>query len=584
MFYQKLAKIHNSGQSHSLILCGNVYDLFWNGKTFEPLIPFLCTKVSGLIQVVYEINGPIRIIKDEKDVENENKNKDKLRAAWIEWKTGMDENALAIKDMKTPNRPTAKIRASEFDDHLISAIGNPERAMEFLRQLALCSRQTRKENLFIIVEGADMLLPTGNGDVSSLNDKQLHRISIIYDWISDPNFINGNDTVVFIAESKSLIHPRISRLPHVTSIQVPSPDLDARKLCLGQASIKNIEEIAQFTAGLTIYALQALTKIAVDGVIPIEETIKKVEEFIQSQLGEDVVEFKRPTHTLKDCVGNKKLIKFLETVLIPRLRNGADSLPGAVAAGPIGGGKTYVFEALAAMLNMPVLLLKNLRSMWFGQTDVIAERLERLLEVLYAAGIFVDEADLAFGGLGEGVHETEKRLTGRIQTIMSDPRFRGRIFWLLMTARIHRLSPDMRRPGRVGDLIIPILDPEGEDRKDFIKWMLRGIVVGESEVNDNENENIIAAIDKYLPKDCSAASFSSLRSNLKFRKKFATEQDLLFEVRDFIQPAIAKTRRYQTLQALMNCTRRSLLPAGVTDKDRENWEQEVRQLELQGIN
>ena len=35
---------------------------------------------------------------------------------------------------------------------------------------------------------------------------------------------------------------------------------------------------------------------------------------------------------------------------------------------------------------------------------------------------------------------------------------RGRVLWLLMTARIHLLSPDIRRPGRVGDLIIPILD------------------------------------------------------------------------------------------------------------------------------
>ena len=48
--------------------------------------------------------------------------------------------------------------------------------------------------------------------------------------------------------------------------------------------------------------------------------------------------------------------------------------------------------------------------------------------------------------------------------------------WLLMTARIHALSPDIRRPGRVGDLIVPVLDPTGEDRLAFIEWMLRGIV------------------------------------------------------------------------------------------------------------
>ncbi len=55
-------------------------------------------------------------------------------------------------------------------------------------------------------------------------------------------------------------------------------------------------------------------------------------------------------------------------------------------------------------------------------------------------------------------------------------------------------------------------------------------------------------------------------------------------IKDFITPAIGPTRRYQTLQALVNCTRRSLLPdPSVTDEERAQWEQEIRQLELQGI-
>ena len=53
----------------------------------------------------------------------------------------------------------------------------------------------------------------------------------------------------------------------------------------------------------------------------------------------------------------------------------------------------------------------------------------------------------------------------KIQAMMSDPALKGRVFWLLMTARIHLLSPDLRRPGRAGDLIIPVLDPEG------VRWL-----------------------------------------------------------------------------------------------------------------
>ncbi len=44
-------------------------------------------------------------------------------------------------------------------------------------------------------------------------------------------------------------------------------------------------------------------------------------------------------------------------------------------------------------------------------------------------------------------------------------------------------------------------------------------------------------------------------------------------VRDQLPPAIEETRRYQTLQALVNCTRRSLLPdPNVTEDQRREWE------------
>ena len=41
---------------------------------------------------------------------------------------------------------------------------------------------------------------------------------------------------------------------------------------------------------------------------------------------------------------------------------------------------------------MVVLVLKNIRSQWFGQTDVVFERLRRVLNALAKVLIFVDEA------------------------------------------------------------------------------------------------------------------------------------------------------------------------------------------------
>ena len=299
-------------------------------------------------------------------------------------------------------------------------------------------------------------------------------------------------------------------------------------------------------------------------------------------MGEDIVEFKKPLHTLKDVIGFARLKQFLADDLIPRFQSGEDdALPGAAVCGPIGGGKTFIFEALAAELDMVVLVLKNIRSQWFGQTDVIFERLRRVLEALAKVVIFVDEADTQFGGVGPDAHETERRLTGKIQAMMSDSRLRGKVIWLLMTARIHLLSPDIRRPGRAGDLIIPVLDPHGDDRRAFMEWTLAPAIG--AALSDKEWQGFDA-----LTKGYAASNFAALRSELKARAKRAggklAMEDVQKVVKDLIPPDIADTRRYQTLQALVNCTRRSLLPnPEATDQDRQAWNEEIRRLELKGV-
>jgi hypothetical protein len=84
----------------------------------------------------------------------------------------------------------------------------------------------------------------------------------------------------------------------------------------------------------------------------------------------------------------------------------------------------------------------------------------------------------------------------------------------------------------------------------------------------------------------SAASFASLRSELLAKAKGGklSIEAVIEIVNDHLPPAIALARRYQTLQALVNCTRRSLLPdPNVTDEDREKWSEELRKLEAMGI-
>ena len=601
-FLKEAGRVVNSGQSRTLALTGNIHDLFGVGdedrEDYVPLVDYLAAhwNLSGIVLAVYELNGPIRF--------NSPEDQKKMRDAWLQWRSGYDGQKLTIRQLTAWGQTAKELNriVDTYDDSLRQALNNPTLALELMRQMCLCSRSRiggrplLAERLIILVEGADMILP--EAPITSLNDVDRQRIGICHDWFSDPGFVNGEDTVLLLAESRSQLHHRISNLPQLLEVEIPAPDLESRKHFIswfnrtqtGDRKIRlwsSQHALAAFTAGLSLHALMQLLKGALheNKTLTQELVIDKVKEYIQSQLGEDVVEFKKPQHALKNIVGFSGLKSFLRTELIPRLNaEGEEALSGAAIAGPIGSGKTYIFEAVATELNTIVLVIKNIRSQWFGQTDVLFERLRRVLIALSKALIFMDEADTQLGGVGADAHPTERRLTGRIQAMMSDPILRGRIAWLLLTARIHLLSPDLRRPGRAGDLIIPVLDPEGEDIDEFLHWVVAP--VREKKLAAKQLEAL-----KKATANRSAAGYASLRSELKAKAKAKGGEgrldfpEILAIIADHVPPAIAKTRRYQTLQALINCTRRSLLPPAVRNNDeiREQWEQELRRLESQGI-
>lgn len=605
-FLGRAGRVLNSGQARTLLLTGNLHDLFWlprgdraglpEGEAelgeYVPLVDFLRHHwdVSGKILVVYELNGPVRFVRPE--------DRDRVRDAWLKWRTGRDEDQLAIERMLAGRRFDAEQEslAGAFDQNLHKAIGNPSVAFELLRQMCLCSR-TRlpdgsaclADDLVVIVEAADLALP--ESPVPSLSDADRRRLAICHDWFADPGFLAANDAVVLLVESRSLLHHRIAGLPPVLEVEVPSPDAGHRRHFVEWFRRKHPQrtfsmwstddDLVDLTAGLSLQALSQLLKGASHGEGRLDRAavVARVEAFLRTQLGDDVVELEKPEHRLSDVVGATRLKEFLRDELIPRFQtSGPGALPGAAVAGPIGSGKTFIFQAVAAELDAVVLTLKNLRSQWFGQTDVIFERLRRVLGVLGRVVIFVDEADTQFGGVDQGTHATERRLTGRIQQMMSDPKLRGRVFWLLMTARIHALSADIRRPGRVGDLILPVLDPEGDDRRAFLRWVLRKVF---TEVSDEAVDRLDAETEGW-----SAAAFAALRSQLSAQaaRGEMTLDDVVDLVHDLLSPAIGDVRRYQTLQALRNCTRRRLLPdPSVSDAERAEWEEEIRRLEARGI-
>lgn len=598
-FLLDAGKILNSKQTNALVVHGNILDLFprtGGDRTHVPLIPLMTEAwdIPGVIQIVYELNGPLNF-RNDGDVA-------KLEPLWNEWR-GWTPVPMRHAEADGRTRPES------FQECLLKAVGNPTFTLEFLRQVTLCLRQARKgkplaaiPSLIIFLEGAEMLLPPGGGDIASLPMADRQRLNIILDWFAEPDFLGGKDSVLLITESIQSLHPKIRSLPQVMAVDVPLPGAEERKAYV-QAVLgaipegaespfwAGVDEFTDATAGLTLHSLgQVLREWQYSRKqITISEVVSKVERSFQMELGEDVIEFKKPEQRMKDLVGAGALRSFLQDRLIPRISAPGKelALPGFAVAGPIRGGKTFIFEAMAAELDMPVIMLKNFRSQWFGQSDVILDKLVRVLRSLRKALIFIDEADTQFGGVGKDVHETEKRLTGKLQQVMSDPAFRGKIFWVLLSARIHLLSPDMRGPGRAGGLIIPVLDPVGEDRREFTRWMI-GKTLGEK-----PTDAVVDEVGALLgPELAYAGVFLALKSELAEEKAFRKVPHLTLEevkavIRNYLPPPLEDTRRYQTLQALLNCTRKDLIPEAYLRGDllesRKAWMAELADLEARGV-
>jgi len=81
----------------------------------------------------------------------------------------------------------------------------------------MCSRAESglDEHLIVILENAEMIIR--QTEISRMTDADRNRVSLCQDWFSDPHFQEGKDSVIMVAESRSLVNTRIAQLPQVLS-------------------------------------------------------------------------------------------------------------------------------------------------------------------------------------------------------------------------------------------------------------------------------------------------------------------------------------------------------------------------------
>jgi SpoVK/Ycf46/Vps4 family AAA+-type ATPase len=179
-----------------------------------------------------------------------------------------------------------------------------------------------------------------------------------------------------------------------------------------------------------------------------------------------MLEVLSPRHGL-DAVGGHTAAKrfFLDTAR--DLKSGQRDVPvGAICPGPNGVGKTFIAKAFARDSGINCVSLRNFRGMYVGQTESNLDTIFNILKSMTPNIVIIDEADKMLGNeVGDDSSKVDERVFGAFTAFMGDPEYRGKIFWLLLTARPFNLAPDTGRPGRAEEHV-PILAPETfEDKK-----------------------------------------------------------------------------------------------------------------------
>ena len=583
-FVREMAERYLSRQSNVFLLSGNVADLVDGLGVAVPaqavrdrerycyMERYLAKRLEsrGRFVLTYNIARGINFTSADQSK--------RLRAFYARY-----DSAAQIDDDREQDR-----RAQKFDRCIVESKVYSFLTLKFLEELCTLARrhpQGGLNNLTVIIKHAETLLP--DAALPQMADIDRQKLTLLREWFSDPDFLGSNEQVMLISPTSVGVHRDLRTLPHVSSITIPLPDKEQRAAFIewmgeqtgGSVKLKKSgQELAVLTAGMTYLTLQNLFLQARHrgGELDERDVLEALNQLLVSELG-DKVEMVVPQHTMGDVVGATELRRELGRLkALMALRDPKLCPVGILVTGPNGVGKTFIFEAWAAECDRLVIVLKNLRSMYFGQTDQIFEKLRHVLEALGNVIVLIDEADTVFAKPGgANVHETEARLFGNIIRMMGDPRNRGRIVWLLLTARPDNLAPDLKRSGRAG-LHLPVFDPEGEDRRAYIDHTLGRGGFDPSGLTATQRAEL-----EQRTLELSPADFNEVVMELRAERAMSgslTYEQVLSVLDNILPGQIAAQRRVQSLNAFLECSRRTLIPPSLRELDRGAAEAELEEL------
>jgi SpoVK/Ycf46/Vps4 family AAA+-type ATPase len=438
----------------------------------------------------------------------------------------------------------------------------------FVRENIMAVPEKQLRAAFII-NHASYLFPAGEPGRTSFAASGM--LVTVLNWATSAHVKRLEMACVLIDERRADLSDRLTTNPHVAAIEIPLPGENERLAFVRDIAVgldwKSVsdytpEQIAPLSAGMSLNDIATLTQSASEGGsqrldAALFKSLKK--RLIERQC-HGLLELVEPKWNLDFVIGHDAAKQRLKEDAALIERGALDSVPmGYLLCGPVGTGKTFMAMCAAGEIGIPCVVLKNFRSKYVGETE---GNLERVLSVLRAMGpvmVIVDEADAALGDRDtEGDSGTSSRVFGMIANQMGDTRYRGRIVWMLLTARPDLLPIDIKRQGRA-EVHVPLFYPT-EDKELTDMFVVLARKLGAKLAPEDVPAIPEAQRGALSGADIEGIVGRALRKSLLSGANHVTKESLAEVIAGFMPSTQGLEKELQEIAAIIECTDREFLP------------------------
>jgi AAA+ superfamily predicted ATPase len=541
----QLTELFYSGSTVLFALHGNTQDLVPNGDGFSPLPDFLAQQIFGRWDLVlyYDLARGLRAF------------------------AGSD--AARLKEMVLlANRKVGDLATARRDPAMAFAL------LDRFVQNNIMAADADRISAAVVIDHAGFLLPAG--EPGRLSVPAATQVVTLLNWAASPPLKRLNMAFLVIDEKLSALNERLTASPHTAAIEIPLPDEATRA--------RFAPELAAQTAGLTLLDLRALK----ESKEPLEpKRLRELKKMLIERQSQGLLEFIEPRWNFSNWIGHPPIKQRLQDDATLLRQGNLNALPmGYLVCGPVGTGKSFLAQCLAGEIGIPCVTLRNFRSKYVGETEGNLERLLNLLRALGPVIVVVDEADAALGDRDqEGDSGTGSRVFSMIATQMGDTRYRGKILWMLLTARPDLLPIDLKRQGRA-EVHIPLFYPADAAQ---VRAMFLAMAHKAHTPLAEEDIPPIPHLGLLSGADVEGIVGRAARQALLAGAAGITREVLAAAVAEFLPSTQSLEKEMQEIAAILECTDRQFLPpeilekmnaAGGREKLQERYTQLRRMIEL----